>query len=96
MKNFVLISLVLAFGLIANAQLRTETHSAAEGLRDARKEMESRTERTILEKLEESRLRDERNRRERFESLEFSVVRDPNQAQRAPTTTNAADAAFVQ
>jgi hypothetical protein len=81
MKNFVLISLILACGLIANAQLRTDTSSAATGLREARKDMEARTERTILEKLEESRLRDERNRRERFESLEFSVVRDPNQAQ---------------
>ena len=80
MKNFVIIALVLAFGLVAQAQLRTDSSSAAAGLREARKDMEARTERTILEKLEESRLRDERNRRERFESLEFSVVRDPNQA----------------
>lgn len=79
MKNFVIIALVLAFGLIAQAQLRTDSTSAAAGLREARKDMEARTERSILEKLEESRLRDERSRRERFESLEFSVVRDPNQ-----------------
>lgn len=79
MKNFVIISLVLAFGLIANAQLRTDSASVAAGLRDARKDMEARTERTILEKLEESRLRDERNRRERFETLNFSVVNDGTQ-----------------
>lgn len=76
MKNFVLVSLILVFGLIANAQLRTDSSSAAAGLREARQEMEARTERTVLEKLEESRLQDERNRRERFESLNFSVVRD--------------------
>lgn len=84
MKNFVIIALVIVFGLIAQAQLRTDSTSAATGLREARKDMEARTERTILEKLEESRLRDERNRRDRFESLEFSVVRDPNQVQTTP------------
>ncbi len=41
--------------------------------------MEVRTENQILEKLEAARLEDEKNRRTRFESLNFSVVSDPYQ-----------------
>lgn len=60
----------------AQAQLRTSRSTSLVNLKDARKQMEARTESQILEKLETARLEDEKNRRQQFESLNFSVVND--------------------
>lgn len=60
----------------AYAQLRSSNYSPVESLKNARKEMEVKTENQILEKLEAARLEDEKNRRAKFESLNFSVVND--------------------
>lgn len=77
MKNITLASfLVTLFTLSAQAQLRDSRSGAMAGLKDARKQMEMNTELTILEKLEAARLADEKNRRQKFESLNFSVVND--------------------
>lgn len=76
MKKIILVTLALA-GTSAHAQLVTSNHAALEGIKDARKQLEVKTENSILEKLEAARLQDERNRRERFESLNFSVVNEP-------------------
>ena len=86
MKKIVILSLLVGTSA-AHAQLRTTNTSSMEGLRDARKQMEARTESTILEKLESARLEDERNRRAQFESLNFSVVQDQNQQQMEPVQT---------
>lgn len=77
MKKIILVS-VLA-GASAQAQLVTSNSAALEGLKDARKQLEVRTENQILEKLEAARLEDERNRRQKFEALNFSVVNDGTQ-----------------
>ncbi|GEM_PF-2100966 len=74
MKKMIIAS-VLA-GTSAQAQLVTSNSAALEGLKEARKQMETKTENQILEKLESARLEDERNRRQQFESLNFSVVND--------------------
>lgn len=74
MKKIILVSLLM--GTFAQAQLATSNRAALEGLKDARKQMEANTESKILEKLESARLEDERNRRQQFESLNFSVVND--------------------
>ncbi|MEN0059003.1 MAG: hypothetical protein AAGB31_09220 [Bdellovibrio sp.] len=77
MKKIALISFLSGLNLVSSAQAQLATHSTAvAGLRDARKEMEVQTENQVLEKLEASRLEDERNRRHQFESLNFSVVDD--------------------
>lgn len=76
MKKLVLISAVLSTPFAM-------AYSSMEAARDARKQMEKQTETQILEKLEASRLQDEQNRRQKFESLNFSVVQDPAAA---PTT----------
>lgn len=83
MKKIILVS-VLA-GTSAQAQLVTSNSAALEGLKDARKQLEVRTENQILEKLEAARLEDERNRRQKFESLNFSVVNDGTQNQNTST-----------
>lgn len=75
MKKIVILSVLLGTSA-SQAQLRTAYPSTMEGLRDARKEMETRTENSILERLEAARLEDERARREQFEALNFSVVQD--------------------
>lgn len=87
MKKIVLTTVILGTGLLtagADAQLGVarptsinRDSSAMEGLKDARKQMEANTESQILEKLEASRLQDEKNRRQRFETLNFNVVADP-------------------
>lgn len=86
MKKIVFSSAIL--GLFAanavQAQLRTSRTTSLESLKESRKQMEARTENQILEKLEAARLEDEKNRRQKFESLNFSVVNDGN------TPTNAA------
>ena len=83
MKKIVLLSLLVGTSA-AHAQLRTTNTSSMDGLRDARKQMEANTESSLLEKLESARLEDERNRREQFESLNFSVVQDQNTTVQAP------------
>ncbi len=76
MKKIILSSVIVtAAAVSAQAQLRTQTT----GLREARKQLEVQTENTVLEKLETARLEDERNRREHFETLNFSVVNDTTQ-----------------
>lgn len=60
----------------AYAQMRSSNYSPVDSLKNARKEMEVKTENQILEKLEAARLEDEKNRRAKFESLNFSVVND--------------------
>ncbi|UOF01913.1 hypothetical protein [Bdellovibrio reynosensis] len=87
MNKIILIALVLG-ATTAQAQLVTSNSAALGGLKSARQQMEAQTESTILEKLEESRLRDEANRRQQFETLNFSVVNDgsaPVQNSTAPT-----------
>ncbi|KYG61140.1 hypothetical protein AZI85_09300 [Bdellovibrio bacteriovorus] len=74
MKKIILVSLLVSTA--AQAQLVTSNAAALEGLKDARKQLEVKTENSILEKLEAARLEDERNRRQQFESLNFSVVND--------------------
>lgn len=74
MKKIILVSLLM--GTFAQAQHTTSHKAALEGLKDARKQMEANTESKILERLESARLEDERNRRQQFESLNFSVVND--------------------
>lgn len=78
MKKLVLITIAF-FAVSAHAT------SSLNAVKEARKDLETRTENQILEKLEASRLQDEKNRREKFESLNFSVVNEP-QAQ-APVAT---------
>lgn len=78
MKKLVLI--VIAF--VAGSAHAT---SSLDATKEARKQLETRTENQILEKLEAARLQDERNRREKFESLNFSVVNDS--AQQVPVAT---------
>jgi hypothetical protein len=81
MKSFITLAVLLAAST-AFAQLRrTGGASTTDYARDARKMAEAQTEVTILEKLEESRLADERNRRAKFESVNFNMVQDPNAAQ---------------
>lgn len=60
----------------AQTQLRTSSTPSLDSLKDSRKQMEARTENQLLEKLEAARLEDERNRRQQFDSLNFSVVND--------------------
>ncbi len=74
MKKIIFVSLLM--GTFAQAQTATSHKAALEGLKDARKQMEANTESKILERLESARLEDERNRRQQFESLNFSVVND--------------------
>lgn len=77
MPKFTSIALIVTlFALSSQAQLRDSRKSAMEGLKDARKQLEMSTELTLLERLETSRLADEKIRREKFESLSFSVVND--------------------
>jgi hypothetical protein len=77
MKIFTFISMIVTFLTFpALAQLRDSHSGAMDGLKDARKQLEMNTELTILEKLEASRLADEKIRREKFESLNFSVVNE--------------------
>lgn len=75
MKKIILI--VLSFTSTSYAQIT----SSLDSLKDARKELESNTEQQILEKLEASRLKDEENRRLKFESLNFNVVNDGSSTQ---------------
>ncbi|XGC79433.1 hypothetical protein ACES2L_08845 [Bdellovibrio bacteriovorus] len=87
MNKIILTALVFA-ATTAQAQLVTSNSAALSGLKSARQQMEAQTESTILEKLEESRLRDETNRRQQFETLNFSVVNEgtaPVQNSTAPT-----------
>lgn len=74
MKKIIFVSLLM--GTFAQAQTAMSHKAALESLKDARKQMEANTENKILEKLESARLEDERNRRQQFESLNFSVVND--------------------
>lgn len=67
----------------AQTLLRTSTTTSLDSLKDSRKQMELRTENQLLEKLEAARLEDERNRRQQFDSLNFSVVNDGT-----PASTN--------
>ncbi|NUN06656.1 MAG: hypothetical protein HUU57_12950 [Bdellovibrio sp.] len=85
MKKLVLITIAF-FAASANAT------SSLNAVKEARKDLETRTENQILEKLEASRLQDERNRREKFESLNFSVVNE-QPVQTAPVA--AAPAPYV-
>lgn len=86
MKIFALTLITLSFFSVSFAQLRSSHHNTMDGLKDARKQMEAATESTILEKLEEARLQDERNRREKFETLNFNVVNEPTAPASAPAT----------
>lgn len=74
--NKIILALAFMMGTAAQAQLVTSNSAALDGLKGARKQMEAQTESQILEKLEESRLRDEANRRKQFEGLNFNVVND--------------------
>ncbi|MGZ3772297.1 MAG: hypothetical protein ACXVCY_00390 [Pseudobdellovibrionaceae bacterium] len=67
---------ILAANSTSYAQLRASKSSSLEDLKESRKKLEIRTENQILEKLEAARLEDEKNRRSRFETLNFSVVSD--------------------
>ncbi|KHD87316.1 MAG: hypothetical protein OM95_14945 [Bdellovibrio sp. ArHS] len=87
MKKIILASLLISTA--THAQLVTSNAAALEGLKDARKQLEVKTENSILEKLEAARLQDERNRRQQFESLNFSVVNDgASSYNQAPATTS--------
>ncbi|MFS4460034.1 hypothetical protein [Bdellovibrio sp. HCB2-146] len=85
MKSIVL-SLITLAAFSANAQnLRAHT-SGSENLRLARQQMERQTEQTIVEKLEEQRMEDEKRRLRQFESLNFSVVAEQIQTAVAPVS----------
>ena len=85
MKSIVFASITLA-AVAGNAQnLRAHT-SGSENLRLARQQMERQTEQTIVEKLEEQRMEDEKKRLRQFESLNFSVVADQIQTAVAPVS----------
>lgn len=71
MKKTVLI--LAAFGAVS-----AHATYSLEATKEARKQLEASTENQILEKLEAARLQDEKNRREKFESLNFSVVSEPS------------------
>lgn len=73
-----LVSLSLV-GTYAQAQLRNSQQSTLDSLKDTRKHMENMTELTVLEQLEEARLRDEEKRRQQYEALNFSVIEEPKQ-----------------
>lgn len=75
----------LALIVIAFVAGSAHATSSLDATKEARKQLETRTENQILEKLEAARLQDERNRREKFESLNFSVVNEP--ATQAPVAT---------
>ena len=73
--KFLLLVPALLGSTMASAQLRTTAATTStEQMRSARKMMESQTEMTVLEKLEEARMNDERIRREKFETLNFNMV----------------------
>lgn len=95
MKSIVL-SLITLAAFSANAQnLRAHT-SGSENLRLARQQMERQTEQTIVEKLEEQRMEDEKRRLRQFESLNFSVVADQIQTAVAPVSQAQAHVQTVQ
>lgn len=72
-----IILLVSFFSILTSTslgQLRRSHSDVMGSLKDSRKQLELQTELSILEKLEAMRLEDERNRRLRFDALNFSVV----------------------
>ncbi len=81
MKSFIALTVFLAASPAFSQLRRTSGTSTPDYAREARKMAEAQTEITILEKLEESRLNDERNRRVKFESVNFNMVQDPNSTQ---------------
>lgn len=76
--TLMLVSLSLA-GTYAQAQLRNSQQSTLDSLKENRKHMENMTELTLMEQLEEARLRDEEKRRQQYEALNFSVVEEAKQ-----------------
>lgn len=85
MKNIVLLFAVVFAAVSASAQTQQQAqplrvHPNADYIRTARVQLEKDTELKILEKLEESRLREERARMQMIEGTNFSVVNPaPNQ-----------------
>ncbi|WP_374030157.1 hypothetical protein [Bdellovibrio bacteriovorus] len=76
MKKLVLIS-ILGAATTAAAQQASYHYSAAEGLKQARVQMEKETELKLLEALEQQRLQEERNRMKTVETLNFNMVAEP-------------------
>ncbi|MDG0816544.1 hypothetical protein [Bdellovibrio svalbardensis] len=89
MKNIVFsFALVLLAAVSAQAQSLGQpqtqtlrTHAQADYIRNERVQLEKETELKILEKLEESRLQEERTRMQRIEATNFSVVNPTAQSQ---------------
>lgn len=71
MKKLVFLSLLATN--TANAQWLANNDESMKALRAERMEMEYETNQTILEKIEEARMRDEQKRAEEFSSLNFSI-----------------------
>ena len=83
MKNILLSFILLASNAALAQTSPLRTHPQADYIRNERVELEKQTELKILEKLEESRLQEERTRMQRVEGTSFSVIDQP-QAQQIP------------
>ena len=87
MKNIVFsIAAILLAAVSTSAQTAAptsplRTNPNADYIRNERVHLEKETELKILEKLEESRLREEQARMQRIEATNFSVVGQPAQQQ---------------
>lgn len=89
MKNIILtISAILFTALATHAQTSSplRTHPQADSIKNERVQLEKETELKILEKLEQSRLQEERARMQKIEATNFSVV-NPAPAASAQTQT---------
>lgn len=89
MKTFSIAAILMA-AVSAQAQTASplRTHPQADYIKNERVQLEKETELKILEKLEESRLREERTRMQRIEATNFSVVNPaPGAPIQSQTTT---------
>jgi len=88
--GFFMKKIVFALTSIAAVSASAQTSTiVSRGMKEMRIELEKKTENTILEKLEAQRLEDEKRRMQEFESLNFSVVKQPVEATAVvPTPTS--------